>query len=79
MIFTAMLFTLAPALGMVYMLLAVSLIDIYLTHILKAVLVGGAAIVLIPRLLSAAPIIIFLAALVILVKGMKRVVGFLLG
>ena len=42
-------------------------------------LLGAAAIILIPRLLPAVPVIIVLAVLVAVVAGAKRIVGFLLG
>ena len=47
--------------------------------ILKVVLIGDAAIVLVSWLLPAAPVIIFLVTLVILVKEARRIAGFLLG
>lgn len=75
MLFYVLLLGAAPILGV----FCVSYVATYLCSIIKAILIGIAAIVLIPRLLSIAPVIIALAALVAVVTGAKRVVGFLLG
>ena len=75
MLFYILLLGAAPILGV----FCISYVATYLCSILKAVLIGAAAIVLIPRLLSIAPVIIALAALVAVVTGAKRFVGFLLG
>ena len=75
MLFYILLLGAASILGVI----CISYVATYLCSILKAVLIGAAAIVLIPRLLSIAPVIIALAALVAVVTGAKRFVGFLLG
>ena len=75
MLFYVLLLGAAPILGV----FCISYVATYLCSIIKAILIGIAAIVLIPRLLSIAPVIIALAALVAVVTGAKRVVGFLLG
>lgn len=75
MLFYILLLGAAPILGIYYMTRIFSCI----ATILKAVLIGIAAIILIPRLLSAAPVVTALAALVAVVAGAKRIVGFLLG
>lgn len=75
MLFYILLLGAAPILGIYYMTRIFSCI----ATILKAVLIGIAAIILIPRLLSAAPVITALAALVALITEAKRIVGFLLG
>ena len=75
MLFYVLLLGAAPILGV----FCVSYVATYLCSIIKAILIGIAAIILIPRLLSIAPVIIALAALVAVVTGAKRVVGFLLG
>lgn len=75
MLFYVLLLGAAPILGV----FCVSYVATYLCSIIKAILIGIAAIVLIPRLLSIAPVTIALAALVAVVTGAKRVVGFLLG
>lgn len=79
MVFYVIFFAFAPALGMFYLFLAAFRIAEYLAPILKTVFLGIAAIILIPRLLSVAPVITALAALVALITGAKRIVGFLLG
>lgn len=71
MLFYILLLGAAPILGGFCILYIVD----YLCSILKAVLIGIAAIILIPRLLSAAPVIFVLAALVALVRWAKRIVG----
>ena len=71
MLFYVLLLGAAPVLGIYYM----SRIFLCIATILKAVLIGIAAIILLPRLLSAAPMIIVLAALIALVQGAKRIVG----
>lgn len=75
MLFYVLLLGAAPILGVFY----ISYIITYLAPIVKAALIGIAAIILIPRLLPAVPVIIVLAALVAVVAGAKRIVGFLLG
>ena len=55
-------------------LVVTSIVDC-LRPIVKAVLIGIAAIVLLPRLLSIFPVIIALAALGALVQRVKRIVG----
>lgn len=71
MLFYILLLGAAPILGIYYMTRIFSCI----AAILKAVIIGIAAIILIPRLLSVAPVITALAALVALVQGAKRIVG----
>ena len=71
MLFYVLLLGAAPILGIYYM----TRIFLCIATILKAVLIGIAAIILLPRLLSAAPMIIVLAALIALVQGAKRIVG----
>lgn len=71
MLFYVLLLGAAPVLGIYYM----TRIFLCIATILKAVLIGIAAIILLPRLLSAAPMIIVLAALIALVQGAKRIVG----
>lgn len=75
MLFYILLLGAAPFLWM----FCISYVATYLCSILKAVLIGIAAIILIPRLLPAVPVIIVLAALGTVVAGVKRVIGFLLG
>ena len=58
-----------------FLALSVTCIAEYLGPIVKGVLIGAAAIVLLPRLLSIFPVIIALAALGALVQGIKRIVG----
>ena len=79
MLFYILLLGAAPILGTFFLALSATCIAEYLGPIVKGVLIGAAAIVLIPRLLSIAPVIIALAALVAVVTGAKRFVGFLLG
>ncbi len=71
MLFYVLLLGAAPILGV----FCISYVATYLCSILKAVLIGAAAIILIPRLLSIFPVIIALAALGALVQGIKRIVG----
>ena len=75
MLFYVLLLGAAPILGV----FCISYVATYLCSILKTALIGIAAIVLLPRLLSVAPVIIVLATLVPLVHGTKRIVGSLLG
>ena len=75
MLFYILLLGAAPILGV----FCISYVATYLCSILKAVLIGIAAVILIPQLLSVAPVIIALATLVALVHGMKCIVGSLLG
>ena len=75
MLFYVLLLGAAPILGV----FCISYVATYLCSILKAVLIGIAAVILIPQLLSVAPVIIALATLVALVHGMKCIVGSLLG
>ena len=70
MLFYVLLLGAAPILGV----FCISYVATYLCSILKAVLIGAAAIILIPRLLSIFPVIIALAALGALVQGIKRIV-----
>lgn len=79
MLFYVIFFAFAPALGLLYLFLAAFRIAEYLYPILKAAFFGIAAIVLLPHLLSVVPVIIVLAALVAVVRGVKRIVGCLLG
>jgi hypothetical protein len=79
MLFYVMLLGAAPILGTFFLALSVTCIAEYLGPIVKGVLIGAAAIILIPRLLPAVPVIIVLAVLVAVVAGAKRIVGFLLG
>jgi hypothetical protein len=67
MLFYVLLLGAAPILGV----FCISYVATYLCSILKAVLIGAAAIILIPRLLPAVPV----AALGALVQGVKRIVG----
>lgn len=78
MLFYVMLLGAAPILGTFFLALSVTCIAEYLGPIVKGVLIG-AAVILIPQLLSVAPVIIALATLVALVHGMKCIVGSLLG
>lgn len=71
MLFYVLLLGAAPILGV----FCISYVATYLCSILKAVLIGAAAIVLLPHLLSVTPVIIALAALGALVQGVKRIVG----
>lgn len=71
MLFYVLLLGAAPILGV----FCISYVATYLCSILKAVLIGAAAIILIPRLLSISPVIIALAALVAVVQGVRRIVG----
>lgn len=71
MLFYILLLGAAPILGV----FCISYVATYLCSILKAVLIGAAAIVLLPHLLSVTPVIIALAALGALVQGVKRIVG----
>ena len=57
MLFYILLLGAAPILGV----FCISYVATYLCSILKAVLIGAAAIILIPRLLPAVPVIIVLA------------------
>lgn len=75
MLFYVVFFGCLPTLVMFYVALAIASIADFLYPIIKAVLTGIAAIILIPRLLSAAPVIIVLVALVALVNGVKRIIG----
>ena len=75
MLFYVLLLGAAPILGV----FCISYVATYLCSILKAVLIGIAAVILIPHLLSVTPVIIALATLVALVHGMKCIVGSLLG
>ena len=75
MLFYILLLGAAPILGVCFLALSVTCIAEYLGPILKAVLIGSAAIVLLPHLLSVTPVIIALAALGALVRGVKRIVG----
>ena len=79
MLFYVMLLGAAPILGVFFLALSATCIAEYLGPIVKGVLIGAAAIILIPRLLPAVPVIIVLAVLVAVVAGAKRIVGFLLG
>lgn len=79
MLFYILLLGAAPILGTFFLALSVTCVAEYLGPIVKAVLIGAAAIILIPRLLPAVPVIIALAALVAVVTGAKRIVSFLLG
>ena len=60
MLFYILLLGAAPILGV----FCISYVATYLCSILKAVLIGAAAIILIPRLLSISPVIIALVAVV---------------
>lgn len=71
MFFYILLLGAAPILGIYYMTRIFSCI----AAILKAVIIGIVAIILIPRLLSVAPVIITLAALGALANGVKRIIG----
>lgn len=71
MLFYVLLLGAAPILGV----FCISYVATYLCSILKTALIGIAAVILIPRLLSVAPVIIALAALGALVQGVKRIVG----
>ena len=71
MLFYVLLLGAAPILGV----FCISYVATYLCSILKAVIIGAAAIVLLPHLLSVTPVIIALAALGALVQGVKRIVG----
>ena len=71
MLFYVLLLGAAPILGV----FCISYVATYLCSILKAVLIGIAAIVLLPQLLSVAPVIIALAALGALANGVKRIIG----
>lgn len=75
MLFYVLFLALLPVLGVVYAAIVVTSIVDFFRPILKAAFFGIAAIVLLPRLLSVAPVIIVLAALVALANGVKRVVG----
>ncbi len=75
MLFYVMLLGAAPILGVFFLALSATCIAEYLGPIVKGVLIGAAAIVLLPRLLSIFPVIIALAALGALVQGIKRIVG----
>ena len=77
MLFYVLLLGAAPILGV----FCISYVATYLCSIQStySVLIGAAAIILIPRLLPAVPVIIVLAVLVAVVAGAKRIVGFLLG
>ena len=77
MLFYVLLLGAAPILGTFFLALSATCIAEYLGPIVKGVLIG--AIILIPRLLPAVPVIIVLAVLVAVVAGAKRIVGFLLG
>ena len=79
MLFYVLLLGAAPILGTFFLALCATCIAEYLGPIVKGVLIGAAAIILIPRLLPAVPVIIVLAVLVAVVAGAKRIVGFLLG
>ena len=79
MLFYILLLGAAPILGTFFLALSATCIAEYLGPIVKGVLIGAAAIILIPRLLPAVPVIIVLAVLVAVVAGAKRIVGFLLG
>lgn len=63
MLFYVIFFAFAPALGMLYLFLAAFRVADCLYPILKAAFFGIAAIVLLPQLLSVAPVIIVLAVL----------------
>ena len=75
MLFYILLLGAAPILGVFFLALSATCIAEYLGPIVKGVLIGAAAIVLLPRLLSIFPVIIALAALGALVQGVKRIVG----
>ena len=75
MLFYVMLLGAAPILGVFFLALSATCIAEYLGPLVKGVLIGAAAIVLLPRLLSIFPVIIALAALGALVQGIKRIVG----
>jgi len=75
MLFYILLLGAAPILGVFFLALSATCIAEYLGPIVKGVLIGAAAIVLLPRLLSIFPVIIALAALGALVQGIKRIVG----
>lgn len=75
MLFYILLLGAAPILGTFFLALSATCIAEYLGPIVKGVLIGAAAIVLLPRLLSIFPVIIALAALGALVQGIKRIVG----
>ena len=75
MLFYVLLLGAAPILGVFFLALSATCIAEYLGPIVKGVLIGAAAIVLLPRLLSIFPVIIALAALGALVQGIKRIVG----
>lgn len=75
MLFYVMLLGAAPILGTFFLALSATCIAEYLGPIVKGVLIGAAAIVLLPHLLSVTPVIIALAALGALVQGVKRIVG----
>lgn len=68
MLFYVLLLGAAPVLWV----FCISYVATYPCSILKAVLIGATAIILIPRLLPTVPMIIALAALV---QGVKRIVG----
>lgn len=53
----------------------VASIAVRLAPIFKAVIIGIAVIILLPRLIAAAPVIIVLAILGALVNKVKRIVG----
>lgn len=75
MLFYVMFLGFLPVLGTFCMALVVTSIVDCLRPIVKAVLIGIAAIVLLPRLLSIFPVIIALAALGALANGVKRIIG----
>lgn len=75
MLFDILLLGAAPILGVFFLALSVTCIAEYLGPIVKGVLIGASAIVLLPHLLSVTPVIIALAALGALVQGVKRIVG----
>lgn len=75
MLFYVLLLGAAPILGVFFLALSATCIAEYLGPIVKGVLIGASAIVLLPRLLSIFPVIIALAALGALVQGVKRIVG----
>lgn len=75
MLFYVMLLGAAPILGTFFLALSATCIAEYLGPIVKGVLIGAAAIVLLPQLLSVAPVIIALAALGALANGVKRIIG----
>lgn len=75
MLFYVLLLGAAPILGTFFLALSATCIAEYLGPIVKGVLIGAAAIVLLPQLLSVAPVIIALAALGALANGVKRIIG----